>query len=96
MPYLPDGSQVEIVLNPRDAFTYERRPDSGKRSLGWAGAALGPTSRRESSRTRRKTETRTGWTAGLPKGGKTEAVRRACMSAMPSSRPSRGSDTSTC
>ena len=42
MPYLPDGTPVEIVLNPLGVPSpYERRPDSGNApGLGGAGAGL--------------------------------------------------------
>ena len=39
MPFLPDGTPVDIVLNPLGYLPYEHR--SGETHLGWAAKALG-------------------------------------------------------
>ena len=73
MPYLPDGTPVEIVLNPLGVPSpYERRPDSGD-PPGLGGAGAGPAFRHAGIRRRhRAAKSRSNLTAAkLPTSGKT-------------------------
>ena len=77
MPYLPDGTPVEIVLNPLGVPSRMNVGQILETHLGWAAQRSGSTSRRRCSTARPRTRSRTGSiSAGLPKGGKTRAVRR--------------------
>ena len=49
MPYLPDGTPVEIVLNPLGVPSRMNVGQILETHLGWAGRALGCASRRRSS-----------------------------------------------
>ncbi len=52
MPYLPDGTPVEIVLESAGrSFAYERRPDS-RNAPGLGGAGAGPALRHAGFRRR--------------------------------------------
>ena len=79
MPYLPDGTPVEIVLNPLGVPSRMNVGQMLETHLGWAAHALGYTvrdagvRRRDGGRDQEPSCAR----PGLPEDGKTRALRRA-------------------
>ena len=77
MPYLPDGTPVEIVLNPLGVPSRMNVGQILETHLGWAAHALGLYFATPVFDGATESEIKN-WLdrAGLPKGGKTRAVRR--------------------
>ena len=77
MPYLPDGTPVEIVLNPLGVPSRMNVGQILETHLGWAAHALGLYFATPVFDGATETEIKN-WLdrAGLPKGGKTQALRR--------------------
>ncbi len=77
MPYLPDGTPVEIVLNPLGVPSRMNVGQILETHLGWAAHALGLYFATPVFDGARENEIKN-WLeeAGLPKGGKTRALRR--------------------
>ena len=90
MPYLPDGTPVEIVLNPLGVPSRMNVGQILETHLGWAAHALGlyfATPVFDGATEREIKD----WLeqAGLPKGGKTHALRRHDGSAVRAGRDRR-------
>ena len=77
MPYLPDGTPVEIVLNPLGVPSRMNVGQILETHLGWAAHALGLYFATPVFDGATEAEIKK-WLedAGLPKGGKTHALRR--------------------
>ena len=63
MPYLPDGTPVEIVLNPLGVPSRMNVGQILETHLGWAASRSVSTSRRRCSTGRAKARSRAGWRA---------------------------------
>jgi DNA-directed RNA polymerase subunit beta len=71
LPYLPDGTPVEIVLNPLGVPSRMNVGQIIETHLGWAARTLGSTSPRPSSTARSRRRSAQVAAAGLPESGKT-------------------------
>ena len=78
MPYLPDGTPVEIVLNPLGVPSRMNVGQILETHLGWAGRVARPEVRDAGLRRRRRGDrSAISWRRpSLPKSGKTRALRR--------------------
>jgi DNA-directed RNA polymerase subunit beta len=72
MPYLPDGTPVEIVLNPLGVPSRMNVGQILETHLGWAAHALGLTSPRRSSTAPPRRDQGVAGEGRLPKSGKTQ------------------------
>ena len=93
MPYLPDGTPVDIVLNPLGVPSRMNLGQILETHLGWAAQALGYAAQTPGVRRRhdRRDQATRSSEAGLPRSGKTDPATTAA----PASRSTRRSRSAT-